>query len=384
MRGLIGPLLTTGVALSVAVVVVANPVIAPRADLQIPAVQLSGTGDAMDMLNKDFLSAVGPTQAESSSNPFAVLKDLISSLAADASYLGRNAIVAAFFAGATAVTNPELTAASYPYVPAAPPYLPRPAVSGGPVAWPVPAASLPAAPVSTEQLLALAAVPADLIPAAAEMVMTLMDDVHGITDDVVTVAFAAGALLVTQGGRAIDTLRGLVDRDLRVVLSTAVTAVTAVTSGDPQTSIVNAIHSVMEQTVDETTSVQTPPTQSPALGARASHGADPLTPPVVDSAANPVAAERVQRRKVVVEDTVILPAPAPAAAVVDAEVSLPGIVRGADQTAVPVRNPVRSGPVNDIVKDARTQTDHILRNAADTVRHAAGRAARAVAGPAGD
>jgi len=379
--GLIGPLLTTGVALSVAAVVVANPVIAPRADLQIPAVQLSGTGDAMDMLNKDFLSAVGPTQTESSSNPFAVLKDLISSLAADASYLGRNAIVAAFFAGATAVTNPELTAASHPYVPV-PPYLPLPTVSGGPVAWPAPTVSLPAAgPVSTDQLLALAAVPADLMPAAAEMVMTLMNDVDGITDDAVTAAFAAGALLVTQGGRAIDTLRGLVGRDLRAVLSTAVTAVT---SGDPQKAIINAIHSAIEQPVGEPTSVLAPPTQSPAIGERTSPGSSPVTPPVVDSTANPVAAERVQRRKVAVDPPVILPAPAAAVAVVDPDVSPPGTTKGAAHTDVPVRNPVRSGPVNDIVKDARTQTDRILRNASDTVRHAAGRAARAVAGPTGD
>jgi hypothetical protein len=105
---------------------------------------------------------------------------------------------------------------------------------------------------------------------------------------------------------------------------------------------------------------------------------------VVNSTANPVAAERVQRRKVAAESPVILPAPAPAAAVVDADVSVPGTATGTDRTAVPVRNPVRSGPVNDIVKDARTQTGQTLRNAADTVRHAAGRAARAVAGPAGD
>jgi hypothetical protein len=104
----------------------------------------------------------------------------------------------------------------------------------------------------------------------------------------------------------------------------------------------------------------------------------------VDSTANPVAAERVQRRKVAAESPVILPAPAPAAAVVDPDVSPPGTTKGAAHTDVPVRNPVRSGPVNDIVKDARTQTDRILRNASDTVRHAAGRAARAVAGPTGD
>ena len=54
-----------------------------------------------------------------------MLKDLVSSLAADATYLTKNAIVTAFFAGATAVTNPQLTAASFPYNPASSfPYIP--------------------------------------------------------------------------------------------------------------------------------------------------------------------------------------------------------------------------------------------------------------------
>lgn len=44
-----------------------------------------------------------------------MLKSLVSALAADA-YLGKNAIVDAFVAGVTAVSEPELTAASVPYV----------------------------------------------------------------------------------------------------------------------------------------------------------------------------------------------------------------------------------------------------------------------------
>ena len=65
------------------------------------------------MLNNDFLSRIAPAPAESPSNPFAVLKDLVTSLAADATYLTKNAMSPAFFAGANAVTNPELTAASF-------------------------------------------------------------------------------------------------------------------------------------------------------------------------------------------------------------------------------------------------------------------------------
>ena len=61
MLGVVGPVLTTGVALAAAVVVVANPVIPPRSGVQIPSVQLSaGTGDALCMLDEEFLNAIAP------------------------------------------------------------------------------------------------------------------------------------------------------------------------------------------------------------------------------------------------------------------------------------------------------------------------------------
>ena len=85
--------------------------------MQIPAIQLSaGSGDALGMLDEDFLNAIAPAPPESN-NPFVIIKDLITSLAADATYLGTNAIVDAFVAGATVVTQPELTALAVPYVP---------------------------------------------------------------------------------------------------------------------------------------------------------------------------------------------------------------------------------------------------------------------------
>jgi hypothetical protein len=94
----IGPILTVGVALGAAAVVVANPVIAPRADLRIPAVNLStnSTGnDALAMLDEDFLAAIAPTPTASSTHPFAILKDLVNGIVADAAYLGETAIVQA-------------------------------------------------------------------------------------------------------------------------------------------------------------------------------------------------------------------------------------------------------------------------------------------------
>jgi hypothetical protein len=113
----IGPILTTGVSLVTAGVVVANPIVAPRADVAIPAVQLSaGNTETIGMLDQAFLDAIAPGPA-GSSNPFSVLKDLISGLAADAASTGKDVIVDAFVAGVAAVSPPELTAASSPYVP---------------------------------------------------------------------------------------------------------------------------------------------------------------------------------------------------------------------------------------------------------------------------
>jgi hypothetical protein len=112
--GVFGPILTTGVALATAVVVVANPVNAPRADIQVPAVALSsGSGHAVDMLDEKFLQAIAPEPADSTS-PFAVLKDLVSALLASAAHLGRTAVVNPVVGDSAA--KPELTAVSLPYV----------------------------------------------------------------------------------------------------------------------------------------------------------------------------------------------------------------------------------------------------------------------------
>ena len=107
-----------GVALVVAGVVVANPIVAPRSDVQIASVQLSAGTDSSGtgMFDAAFLNAIGPTPP-ASNNPLSVLKELISSLAADVSYFSRAAIVDAVVAGLTgvaAVSEPELTAAAFP------------------------------------------------------------------------------------------------------------------------------------------------------------------------------------------------------------------------------------------------------------------------------
>lgn len=111
MPGIFGPILTAGVALGTAAVVVANPINAPRADVRIPALTSTGAAAAMDMPDDEFLRALAPEPA-GPTNPVAALKDLVAVLVASAAYLGRNV------AGEDphdADTRPELTAASFPY-----------------------------------------------------------------------------------------------------------------------------------------------------------------------------------------------------------------------------------------------------------------------------
>lgn len=235
VRGSVGPILTTGAALVAAAVVVANPVMAPRADIRIPAVELSaGGGDALAMLDEDFLKAIAPAPPQST-GPVAVLRDLFSSLAADASYVGKNAVVSALIAGASVVADPYLTAVSTPLLPA-------PAAPTG--AWPKPVDISPG-------YLPPAVVPlpdgdlADLASTVATAVTTIINDVsYGIEAQVITMAFAAGAFLAEETGHVIHTLGSLVTGDLDGALRGAAAGITAVATAS--VAIVDAIRTFVE------------------------------------------------------------------------------------------------------------------------------------------
>ena len=227
----------------------ANPIIAPNSDVQIPAVQLSaGTGDAIAMLDKDFLDAIAPAPPEST-NPLSVLKQLITSLAADASDAGKTAIINAFVAGITAVSEPELTATTVPYE--------APAVSPPAVSPPSPDLAMSVLPGldlsaimpttgGASSLPNLTSVVTDTVaPAVRSLVSSLIHDAGYVGGELVAAAFATGAMVANEPALIGATLKALVQGDFTGALQNAVKAVTA--PFGPPAIILNAVANVIEK-----------------------------------------------------------------------------------------------------------------------------------------
>ena len=242
MRRVLGPILTTGVALVTAGVVVANPIVAPRADVQIPAVQLSsGNDDVGGMLDPAFLDAIAPGPT-GSDNPFSVLKQLISSFASDATSLGTNAIVDAFVAGVAAVSQPELTAASIPYAgpPIELPVLTEALIPGFDFAPPVP--SLPNVPAALS--VATSVVTSSVAPVVQDFVTGLVADAGYVGGGLVEAAFALGAVVAAEPRLIAATLAALVNGDFHGALTNAVKVVVAPLG--PPTIIFRTLRTVVE------------------------------------------------------------------------------------------------------------------------------------------
>lgn len=263
MRRAFGPLLTTGVALAAAGVVVANPVIAPRGDVRIPAVELSsGSGDAASMLDDGFLDAIAPASSEST-GPLSVLKDLFSSLAADATHIGKNAIVSAFIAGMAAVSDPELTAstgtvAGPSEIAAITPPAELPDLSG---ILAMPEFNLGSvfpdyfndAPVAVGVVSALpdySALPViSAVPAVDDFVRSLASDAGYLGKQVIAAAFATGALVAYEPAMIVDTLRSLVTGDFSGALEKVVKVVVAPLG--PPAIVFDAVNKVIQNYLPE-------------------------------------------------------------------------------------------------------------------------------------
>ncbi len=391
VRGVVGPVLTTGVALAAAVVVVANPVIPPRSDVQIPSVQLSaGTGDALGMLDEEFLNAIAPEPPEST-NPFVIIRDLISSLASDATYLGTSAIVDAFVAGATAVTQPELTASSSPYFPPVQPWASEPTLAGVTGLW--------LQDYLPTDLVTPSAVVNDIDPVVAEVVTAVINDVSFLGDRLVTAAFATGVMLAAEPGLIVDTLWALISGDVRGALDHAVKAVTAPLG--PTVIVIDAIRTIVEQRLPMLPAIVQPitepavPADAPQPGASApaaelDGAADIVAGPTAPDAAPSEPKPRGPAPEIKAVVTPVTGTPEASTEGLSDAVDTVDTVEVVDiatdelTTPKPGQRPGRSAGIRDAVSAVQDAARTGLRDVGDAVRKASGRAAKAAAGPTAD
>jgi hypothetical protein len=252
------------VSLVTAGVVVANPIVAPRADVAIPAVQLSaGNTETIGMLDQAFLDAIAPGPA-GSSNPYSVLKDLISGLAADAASTGKDVIVDAFVAGVAAVSPPELTAASSPYVPFAATPVPDFSAIIDPHDFSalVPSmADVTAAAADSSEFVAN-----DVVPVVREFVANLAADVEFVSTGLIEAAFAVGALVAHEPILIARTLTALVSGDFEGALANAVKAVVAPLG--PPAMVYNTLRTVVVKYLSPAPRNLAAPASAPEPGTR--------------------------------------------------------------------------------------------------------------------
>ncbi|MGI9164430.1 MAG: hypothetical protein ACR2JI_16135 [Mycobacterium sp.] len=265
MRRAIGPIVTTGVAMVAAGVIVANPILVPRADVQIPAVALSAGSDSADMLDASFLDAIAPAAPEST-NPFSVLRQLVSALAADASYVGKNAIVDAFVAGVAAVSGPDLSVPATVVSPAPAPIAPPPDLAAlVPALTPHLDSSLLTAPLATVSAdvtnVTTTFINGSVVPVVEQVVSAVYNDAAYLGKNVLTAAFVVGAAVVAEPSLIGDTLTALVNGDINAALQNAVKAVEKAVTIPFNASmlIVNAVKDIIDNHLDELTDLFDPP-----------------------------------------------------------------------------------------------------------------------------
>ena len=378
MRRAIGPIVTTGVAMVAAGVIVANPILVPRADVQIPAVALSAGSDSADMLDQSFLDAIAPAAPEST-NPFSVLKQLVSALAADASYVGKNAIVDAFVAGVAAVSGPDLSVPTTVVSPVPAPIAPPPDLAALiPALTPNLDSSLLTAPLATVSAdvtnVTTTFINGSVVPVVEQVVSAVYNDAAYLGKNVLTAAFVVGAAVVAEPGLIGDTITALVNGDINAALQNAVKAVEkAVTIPfDASMLIVNAVKDIIDNHLDELTDLFNPP--APAV----------MPPAPIPSAGGSTDVPSVRTRDHRPHDAlpVLVSAPRSASSVPAVAVSAraAGAVSAPDAPRVlPVPRRV-AGAVMDAVKSVGDQVSAAVQNPAGGVGKAPARTRSAAAG----
>lgn len=252
MRRAIGPIVTTGVAIVAAGVVVANPIMTSHGDLKIPNVSLSGDAG---MLDPAFLEAIAPNSSDSG-GPFSVLKQLISALTADSSYLGKNAVIDAFVAGFGMVTNA---------MPEGGPFVPPSAEALGPTVLPPSFSNLvagfdpslisagvfdvPLSSVSSSLDSASAFLSNAVFPAVTDAVSAIASDVSYVGQAVISAAFAVGAAVAQEPELIGDTIRALLNGDFQAAFENAIKVITAPLG--PPINVLVALQTVIQNRLSD-------------------------------------------------------------------------------------------------------------------------------------
>ena len=272
-----------GVALVGAAVIIANPVVVPPADIRIPAPSLAA-GSRVDVLDPEFLAGIGAA-APDSTNPTAVVQQLVADLCLDATDVGQATVASAFAAGVVAANEPTLLLgrsnsgatvdfpnAVYSTVlaataPLGPPLLLVDALrtvidehlSELTSLLPVDPSDVGVAPSAT----ALNPTVADPAPVLERLFANLSKDTTELGGATVAAAFTAGAVAVAEPTRILGTLTAAASSDVPGALYGGVLAATAPL--DPPALVANAVRTVIEKRFAELTSVD--PAATPEAGA---------------------------------------------------------------------------------------------------------------------
>jgi len=251
VRKAMGPVLTTGVALVAAAVVVANPVAPPVRDLQISTTQLSTSPEALIPFDKNLLKSI--SQPSPASNFNAALAQILGALAAEADRIGTevNSDVS------TPLTPASAAASQVPsvFVPSTVDVPPGATSNGTPSATVVPAA------VATT-------------PTIEAVVSEVTANTAYLGNKVVEAAYAAVNALVSTPDLIFKAVQAVLVGDLAGAFATIVQAVKAFF--DPGLILVGGLDDVVGQYVQ-------PPTKSTPSASAAAANTRVVAPPATAS-----------------------------------------------------------------------------------------------------
>ena len=270
MRRALGPIVTTGVALLGAAVVVANPLVTAPHDVSVPSVRLSaGAGAAHGMFDKALVEAIAVDSGDSTS-PVGVLKQLFAALAANAGLFGGKAVSEVFPQDPAITPPPPRTAAAASN---------DPAVSAAPVDMNA------LANLMQPVLPAPASTAGQIGPELQQALTVVTADTGYVGRQVVAAAIAAAGLTVTEPALITQVVTALAKGDVTGAVNKVIDAAQAALQ--PTSIILDAVRTVASNHGGVPQSASAASTVTAMPGPRASparHGRT-LTLGAVDTAA---------------------------------------------------------------------------------------------------